>query len=277
MLNDKQNILDNNDFLNERKSAKNEIKYNRTKRINLLISVILSITIIAVIYLLLPVSNIYRIAVDGNIYLRSEDIIKDSGISTSSKYIFVNTTRVENNIKNNALIDECHVELLDDRIVRINVVEKKAIGYTFEENENVLVLADDSRLVLNKENLYLIEYVPLLEGFTKEQLILIEKNFSDVDYRLINEISEIHYYPLLKFQDHEIIMRDGNYMFTSVYGMNLINRYHSMASTYNDEINRCFYVEDISGNAYISACPWEPKEEEKNLDSTLDDAIGEDE
>lgn len=263
MLNDKFKILNNNDFLNERKNAKIVSKYEKSKRNLLILSVALSLIIIGALYLLLPVSNIGDINVDGNIYLNTEDIIKDSELIKTNKYIFVNKRTIEEKIKTNVLIDSCKVEKLDDRSIHISVKEKKIIGYTYEDEQSVLVVNDDSRIVLSKDNLYLIGCVPLIEGFDKDKLILIEKNLSDVDYRTINEISEIHYYPSLKFQDHEIIMRDGNYIFTSVYGLNLLNKYHDMASTISTDKHNCYYVEDISGNAYVSACPWEPAEEEE--------------
>ena len=263
MLEEKKKILNENEFLNERKNAKIISKFYKAKRLYLLLSVFLCLVLIGIVYFLTDYSNIFRISVDGNVYLKDEDIIELSGLSTSSKYLLTRKKSVENKIKNNNFIEDCDVELIDDRVVKITVKEKKAIGYTLENGENVLVLADDSRLNLNKDNIYLIEKVPLLEGFSKDQIILIGKNFVDVDYKMINEISEIHYYPSLKFQDHELIMRDGNYIFTSVYGINRINRYYDIVSSYSSKDNNCYYIEDISGNAYISACPWQSQDDNK--------------
>lgn len=261
MLNDKQKILNNNDFLNDRKNAKVVSSYNRAKRKNLIISVLLCLIIIGTFYLISDVSNIKGIEVKGNIYLNEEDIVSLSGLNSNSKYVFVNTQNVKDLINNETLIDACEVIKNEDKTITITVKEKKAIGYSFEDQKNVIILDDDSRIIVTKEKLYLINKLPLIEGFNKEQLILIEKNLKDIDYKIINEISEIHYYPNLKFQDHEIIMSDGNYIFTSVYGIDLISKYHNMASVYDDDKNRCFYIEDISKGAYTSACPWEPKEE----------------
>ena len=266
MLDEKKKILENNDFLNERKNAKILSKYDKAKRRNLILSVLIGLIIIGTLYLVLDVSNIKGISIDGNIYLKSEDIINLSGITTKNKYIFTSPSKVEENVKTNPLIDTCNVEKLDDQTIKITVTEKKPIGYTFEENENVLILSDDSRLILTKANLYLIEKVPLIEGFNKDKLILIEKNLVDVDYKMINEISEMHYFPALKFQDHEIIMRDGNYIFTSVYGLNLLNKYYDVVSSYDSSGFKCYYIEDISGNAYTSACPWQPIEEKEKKD-----------
>lgn len=277
MLNDKQNILDKNTFLNERKNAKIISKFERSKRLYLLLSVFICLVIISAIYFVSNKSNVKGIEVKGNIYLKTEDILKESGVTTSTKYLFTNTKNVENKLLSNPIIDTCEVKMMEDQTVLITVKEKKLIGYALEDDQNVLILADDSRVILTKANLYLIEKIPLIEGFSKDNIILIEKNLEDVDYKMINEISEIHYYPLLKFQDHEIIMRDGNYVFTSVYGLNRINMYYDIVSSYTDGTNKCYYIEDISGNAYTSACPWQPKIEEEIDDQqdSIDDDVDE--
>lgn len=271
MLNDKQKILNHNDFLNERKNARIVSNYEKSKRSFFILSIIISIAIIGTIYLLLDVSNIVSFSVKGNVYLDDDAIISLSGLSTSNKFLFTNVSKAQNNIKSNIIIDDCKLSLLDNQTVQIDVKEKKIIGYGYEDGNNVLILEDDSRFVLDKRTLYLIGKVPLIEGFNKDQILLLEKNLKDIDYKMINEVSEIHYYPNLKFQDHEIIMRDGNYIFTSVYGINLLNKYYDMVGSYTSEGNKCYYLEDISGNAYTTACPWEPIEEDVQVEDIDED------
>lgn len=273
MLDDKQKILDKNTFLNERKSAKLLTRFEKAKRLYLLLSVFLCLVIIGTVYLLLDVSNIYRIAIDGNVYLSEQDICELSGLSTSNKYIFVNSNSVAERIKTNELIETCTVEKLDNRLIKITVKEKKIIGY---DSENNLILVDGSKLPLTKANLYLLQAAPYIQGFDDEQLTLIEKRLKDIDYKSISEISEIHYFPQLKFQDHEIIMRDGNYIFTSVYGLDLLQQYFK-ASSYIEERYKCYYIEDVSRRIYTSACPWEPTIEEPANDSNTEETVEEDE
>lgn len=261
MLKEKQEILEKNTFLNDRKNAKALDKLNKAKRNYLILSVFLCIAIISTIYLLSSYSNIKKIDVEGNIYLTTDDIVETSGLKLDDKYIFINPTNVVAKVLTNPLVEECKVIKNDDYSISISIKEKKIIGYAFEEGNNVLILSDNSRIVLDKNNLYLITVSPLIEGFTGDQIILIEKNLEEVDHKMINEISEIHYYPELKFLDHEVIMRDGNYVFTSVYGLNLLNKYYSMVTSYESDKKNCYYIEDISGNAYMSACPWQPVEE----------------
>lgn len=278
MLNDKQKLLKDFSIIKEKRTARIE-SHNEKNRFKLFfLGILFCLILIAVTYLLSNNSNVSKILCAGNIYLNEEDIIELSGISLDDKYVFVNTNNAVNNIKKSLLIEDCTVEKKQDRTIEINIKEKKAIGYCFEDNENLLILSDDTRVPLNKQNLYLISKVPLIEGFTKEKIILIENNFNDLDVDMINEISEIHYYPQLKFQDHEVIMRDGNYVFTSVYGLKLINKYYDVVSSYHSDKNECYYVEDISGNIYLSACPWIPSEEENTKeDIETNDNIKDDE
>ena len=263
--NDSKKILDNTQFLNSRKNAKIISEFDKAKRFNFLLSIFLCLAIIATLYFISDISNIYRISVKGNYYLKDEDIIALSKLDTNDKYILSFPKIIEDRINKSPLIKSCKVNLLDGRLVQIVVDEYKIIGNTNENGQSVLVLENDDRYVLDKNNMYLIENVPLLEGFTNEGLILIEKNLVDVDKKMINEISEIHYYPLEKYCDHEIIMRDGNYVFSSVYGLERINYYYDVKASYITEKNVCYYIDDISKNAIMKACPWnESKVQETN-------------
>ena len=263
MLEEKKTLLDHNSFLSQRRKRKMLSISEKRKQHALILSVFLCLILIALTYFLSSISNIYRITVDGNNYLDDKDIIELSKLSTRNKYLLTIPATIEKRIKENPLIETCTVSLLDNSHVRINVIEKKIIGYVYNGQTSDLLLANDERIPLEKENMYLINKVPLIEGFTNEELIMLEKNFADCDYQIINEISEIHKYPDLKYQDVELVMRDGNYIFTSAYGLNILNRYYDLESSSARDRHSCYYFEDISGNAYVSACPWEKVEDNK--------------
>lgn len=262
MLENNKKTIDADAFIDSRrKEIINTKKIKSKLKIVVLIIFICSI-IVSAIYFASSYSNIKEIDIQGNVYIKDEDILELSGIDAYSKYLLTFVDNVTSRIKKNQIIDSCLVEKLDDRIVKITIKEKKIIGYAFEDDNNVLILDDNSRIVLDKTNLYLIEKVPLIHGFSKEDILLLIKQLENVDYKMINEISEIHYYPDLKYQNIELIMRDGNYIFTSAYGLDLLNRYYDIDSSIDSDRNNCYYFEDISGNAYMSACPWEPEIEE---------------
>ena len=259
-------MMDIESFLNTRRMQKVSDKNTKTRNLCLLLSVFLSLMIIAAIYFISDYSNIYRIVVNGNYYLSDEDIIKRCDISTDDKYVLTIPYLLEKKMKEEPLIESCDVRLMDNRLVSIEVVEKKQIGYSFENNQIVLIGENNERIALDNNNMYLINRLPYIEGFSNEDLVLIEKNMTECDKKLINEISEMHYYPELRYQNVELIMRDGNYIFTSPYGLKILNKYYDIESSYQSIGKSCYYFEDISGNAYTSACPWQQEEEKQQTD-----------
>lgn len=255
--NEIKELMENTTYVKNEKIKKEISRFNKSKRFCFVLGIILSLAIIIGIYFLLPVSNVFSISIKGNVYLEDKEIIKDSLLSTDDKFLLVNPIKVKENILQNKIIKDCEVKLVDNNLISIEVVENKIIGYMFMENESVLVLENNVKIALDNDNLYLINYVPLLEGFSNEDFILIGKNLKNIDYKMINEISEMHNYPDLKYQNVQIIMRDGNNIFASVYGLNILNSYYNIESSYASDDNHCIYFEDISQNAYVSACPWE--------------------
>ena len=272
MLEEKKDILSRNAFLNARENRRLEARYEHSRKLLFALSIFLSLAIICLIYYLLPVSRIYKINVEGNYYLSKDKVVELSGLSYDDRFLLSIPAVIEKKIMSDPLVSSCQVSLRDDRIVYIEIEENKIIGYAYENGKNVAILDNGNRIEIDKNNLYLIGKVPFMQGFSDDEIVTIAKELENVDKKMINEISEMHKYPQLKYQDIELIMRDGNYIFTSVYGLDIINMYYEMVSRLSSGENKCYYFEDISGNAYTSACPWQLVEET----GTQDDAQSED-
>jgi len=271
LLEDKKEILSKNIFLNNRKKARFLDRYEKSKRFIFFIGIILGFGLIVFTYLISDASKIYSISVEGNYYLSDEDIIEYSKLNSDNIYLFINNSRIEKQILNsNNLLSNCKLEKLDNNLIKINISEKKIVGYGYDENEDCLFLENGETIKLDSSNINLIAFVPMIEGFSKEDLILVNNNLAKLDSELINEISEIHYYPDLKYQNVEVIMRDGNYVFTNVYGLKILNNYYDIESSIDMNENRCFYFEDISGNAYTMACPWVKETDTSIIDETIE-------
>ena len=273
MLEEKEKIISKNILLNLRRNKKETTAYEKAKVLWCIVAVFLSLLLIGLIYFLSDASNIYHIDVEGNKYLSTQNIIEESKLTKNSKYILTIPFVVENRIKDNPLVEDCKVTLNDKRLVQIEVVEKKIVGYILENGLYELVTGNNEKISLNNDNLYLIGSVPLIEGFNEEDLITLERHLDKCDYSIINQISEIHSYPDLKFQNVELVMADGNYIFTSVFGMEILNKYFDIESSYISDRKQCYYFEDISGNAYTSACPWEKVEEEVQPEDTEEETV----
>lgn len=271
MLSDgRQEILDNNYYLNKVKDGRKKIKFDKDGSVVFIFAYIISLVIIIGLYLISPYSKVHELRIEGNHYLTDEEIIERANLS---KY-FLLTRPVDKakELKSDVLINNAEITMSNDNIVTLEVEEVKQIGYILEDDLTKLLLINDDRVVLDKENLHYIDKVPLIEGYTKEELLNVEKGFVDVDYKLINEISEIHKYPFSYDKEQmEVIMRDGNYCFLSIDGLPLLENYYSISSAIDKSKGyACAYFDEITNSAYISSCPWQIENDENILEEEID-------
>lgn len=263
----RQSILDNNYFLNKVKDGRKKDKFQDDKAKCFIIAFFISLVLIVGIYFLSPYSKTYRVVVKGNHYLKDEDIISKANLS---KYYLLTFPPVhEKELLKDPFINEVKINMLDGNIVSIDVVENKAIGYIYEDDVSKILLIDDSKVDITKDNIYLIEKVPLIEGYAKEELKKIERGFVDIDYTIINEISEIHKYPVsYDLEQMEVIMRDGNYCFMSSSGLKLLENYYSISSSIDrNKGHVCMYMDELTNSAYVSSCPWQQVEGTINIEN----------
>lgn len=263
--NGRQEVLANNYFLNKVKDGRKKIKFDRDGMAVFVIAIIISLAIIVGLYIISPYSKTFKVTVEGNHYLKEEDIVNKANLS--KYFLLTNPKEKEAELLSDPLIEEATISMHNGNIVSIEIKEVKQIGYILEDGESKLLLINDDRVTLNKDNLYLIDKVPLIEGYTKEELTKIEKGFENVDYKVINEISEIHKYPISYDNEQmEVIMRDGNYCFMSSTGLHLLENYYSISSAIDSSKGyACAYFDDLTNSAYISTCPWQIEEVQEEL------------
>lgn len=271
--NEKKELFNNNYLLNDIDNKKKEAKFAKDSLTVFIVAIICSLVGVAALYFVTPFSKTYKVVVKGNIYIKSEDIEREANPSKFFLLTFPN--KIEKTLEENPLIEDAEVKMLNGNIVSINVKEVKEIGYIFEDNEPRLLLVNDERITITKDNMYLIDKVPLITGYTKEELTRIEKGFRDVDYKIIDEISEIHKYPV-SYDDiqMEVIMRDGNYCFLSNTSIKLLENYYMISSSIDSSKgNVCAYFDDFTNSAYISSCPWQIENEEIKVDEEKENQI----
>ena len=263
----RKKILDNNYLLNKRKDARRKSAFTAARNSCFLIGIFLGLIFLLTIYFISDLSGVYHIAVEGNVYLNDEDIIKLSGISEGDKYLLIFPKGKERKLQSSPYIEEASITLLDDRLVQISVREVKQVAYLYEDGESRILLINGERVRLDSDNSYLIEKLPLLEGYSKEQISEILRGFKLIEYKTINEISEIHRYPFSYDENMmEVIMRDGNYCFVSWTGLNMLDEYYRIVSGLDPSLgNVCIYLDELTKSGYTSICPWqEPQDESIN-------------
>ncbi len=257
MLDDRERLLKKNPLFKIRKDKKEKSTLERAKRFLFPFLILFCLLLIGLIYYWSDASKVYRITVEGNDYLKDEEIIALSGLGEDSRFLSIVPSLVEKKIEKKPLIEEAKVSLLEGRLVKIAVKEKKIVAYVPENGMSVLVLEDGERVGLSRQEMYLIASAPIVQGFDERGMEQLVKQLAKLDRKMIAEISEIHAFPDLKYQNVELIMADGNFIFTSPEGLEILNHYFDIRSSYVSERYSCYYFEDISGNAYTSACPWE--------------------
>ncbi|MBR3228339.1 MAG: FtsQ-type POTRA domain-containing protein [Erysipelotrichaceae bacterium] len=255
----RKKVLDNNYLLNKRKDAHRKTVFTAIKNSCFLIGIFLGLICVITLYFVSDHSNIYHISVEGNVYLKDSDIIRLSGLDEGDKYLLTFPKSRERKLLSSPYIEEATVEMLDDRLVRITVKENKQVAYLFEDGESKILLANGERIVLDRSNYYLIEKLPLLEGYDKDGISEILRGFKQIEYETINEISEIHRYPFSYDENMmEVIMRDGNYCFLSWTGMKMLDEYYRIVSGIDTSLgNVCIYLDELTNSGYTSVCPWQ--------------------
>ena len=255
-----EEILDSNSYLNKRKKARKHIKFNKDKRKVFIFSFAVSFISLALIYFLSPFSDTSRVSILNNIYLNDEDIRESARVN--DKFLLNNPSAIKKRLSEHPLIKDVNVKLDNNRTVTITVEEEKLIGYIFEYNELYVVTADGSSMKIDDDSIYLIDNVPLIDGYSSDELKEISRGFRDTDPDVIKQISEIHKYPV-SYDDKqmEVIMKDGNYCFMSFLALDLLENYYAVSSSIDKTKGyACIYFDDFTNSAYASICPWQSTE-----------------
>ena len=263
--NSKQEILDRNYFLNKRKDAKKKTDFTGKKHRFFLLAVFMAFVLLAVLYFVSPYSCVYHVTAEGNRYYSDGEIRAISGINDTDRFLLVSTAKASGKLKKDPLIKNCEVIKKDGNVISINVEEYKMIGYIYEDGVPYVLLENDTRIELNKDNMKFIYEVPLIEGYTKEELLSLEKGFKDVPYEVIREMSEIHKYPFSYDEKMmEVIMKDGNYVFVSSIGLDLLNLnsyYTAVSKLELSDKKACVYLDEVTETMQYRKCPWEKEDE----------------
>ncbi|MBQ1509206.1 MAG: FtsQ-type POTRA domain-containing protein, partial [Erysipelotrichaceae bacterium] len=246
----KKEILKKNYFLNKRSDARKKNRFETVKHRCFLLAVVLGLLVIGALYWFSPSSKIYRISVTGNQVLEKRYILENSGISLDDRFLFFSSSKAVKKLESSPFIEKAEVTRRNGRLVEISVTEKKMIGYSYDAGKAVIIFADSSRLEMDRNTMYLIDRIPFISGFTKEQIDYIQMGFKSIESDTINEISEIHRYPFTYDENMmEVIMRDGNYVFTSTFGLHMLKSYYSILSSLDlHDDNVCIYLDEVTNS-----------------------------
>jgi cell division protein FtsQ len=190
-----------------------KLKEQRRRKANkrlILLLFLFFIMIIAVAYTQSPLSHVKTINVKGNKMYSSSDIIKETGLTTSTNIWKVKTDKVANLLKRLPEIKKANVSIHWPNTINIQVQEHKRIAYIEKASVYYPVL-DNGIILKNRKIEKLPVNSPILFSFN-EGPVLDEmiKGLQSLPNEILNSISEIHYFPKKTDQYHiSLFMNDG--------------------------------------------------------------------
>ena len=212
------------------------MKKNKKKKklniIKLLVFILIFYIIIYSIYSLLNM-KIRNIVIKGNTYLKDYEIIEQANIKDYPPMLTLNKNKTINKLKELDLISDATIKKSFDFTLTIEVVEKKIIL----EYDNNYYLSDGSKIkgsYLGTPTL--VNYVP--EGTLRKFL----NEMGNLDYDIINSISEIEYSPTKNsdgnITDEDIFifkMNDGMIVYISTDKLDIMNKYQKIYASLGDK------------------------------------------
>ena len=244
------------DIFDKKSNKKITSNFRKSKDNLLKIGLLVASILLIIAYNSLPVSKVKSISVEGNRYLNDNYIIEKSTVSNASNYYLTIPFIIQSKLNEIPLIESSTVSLDSNNHISINVVEKKAVGYRYEDEPYVL-FSDNTKTLLESEYLDIIAYVPIITGFSdEEQTRKLTTAFKNVDVSIIEDISEIKQYDLgYDSQGICVLMRNGGYFIANYRSLPMINKYYDIYNYLKDK-NQCIYADDSQETAYAKACPW---------------------
>ncbi len=224
------------------------------------------------LYMVSDLSKLKGYIIEGNYYVDDETIVDLLGIDNNNTRLFVFENRLENILNTHALIESTDISIDNQGILTIHITEKKIVGYRYID-EPELISRSGELIDMQQEFVQLVSMLPLIEGFemlpvktddnfddyelAQTSYYLLMENLGDLSVSNIEQISEIHQYKY-SYDDYGVlcVMKDGNYVYTSLDALSMLEKYNSVASHLPDKKN-CLYVDEITQNVSHQLCPEE--------------------
>lgn len=157
----------------------NTKKLEKKQKRNKIIRNLLLVTLIGtalVLLMLSPIFNIQTIEIVGNMQVSKEELLSLSGIKVDENIFKTNNIKIEQNIKQNAYINEVDVQKIIPNKVKIEVKEREP-SYMLEYGNGYVYINNQG---------YMLE----ISSIKKELPILIGISTSKEDYKAGNRLNE---------------------------------------------------------------------------------------
>ena len=174
-----------------RKTLKQRKKKKLKRKVKILFVVCL--LIILAFYLISDYSKVKSIHISGNSLTEKEEILEHITISQSSYYMFMNTHKIEKQIKLLPAIKEATVQCDWVGNIKIEVQEAQPIAYA-KINKDIYEINNIGNIIktTDQDRISLLKSLPYVSEFKEEKLLKqFAEGFKDVPTLMQNEISDI--------------------------------------------------------------------------------------
>lgn len=174
-----------------RKTLKQRKKKKLKRKVKILL--VLCLLIILAFYLISDYSKVKSIHISGNSLTEKEEILEHITISQSSYYMFMNTYKIEKQIKLLPAIKEATVQCDWVGNIKIEVQEAQPIAYA-KINKDIYEINNIGNIIktTDQDRISLLKSLPYVSEFKEEKLLKqFAEGFKDVPTLMQNEISDI--------------------------------------------------------------------------------------
>lgn len=174
-----------------RKTLKQRKKKKLKRKVKILL--VLCLLIILAFYLISDYSKVKSIHISGNSFTEKEEILEHITISQSSYYMFMNTHKIEKQIKLLPAIKEATVQCDWAGNIKIEVQEAQPIAYA-KINKDIYEINNIGNIIktTDQDRISLLKSLPYVSEFKEEKLLKqFAEGFKDVPTLMQNEISDI--------------------------------------------------------------------------------------
>lgn len=196
-------------------------KNKKIKKFFKLIGLLVILALISYLVINIKIKNIY---VKGNKILSDQEIIELAGIENYPKLFSISTSKMENKIKLNQVIEKVCVR--KNLFGRIDIEVKEYNILLKDEVDNGIYLSNNKKITMDEN----IIGIPSLINVVDENVLKsFLKKLNIIDKDVLSKISEIEYTP--NEFDKELFlfyMNDGNYVYININRLININKYEGM-------------------------------------------------
>ena len=252
------------DVFRAHKEKRSNESFMKWKKPLFVVAILLGLFVVVLTFVNNDSNRIKGVAVSGNHYLDTRYVTELGGVNMKQCYYLVNTSAIRKKLLENPFISDAKVTHAPNNVILLEIEEKQPFGYRYTEQAEVL-FTDGTIGELDSSNMGVVASIPLINGFLEDEAVhLLSNAFRELKRETIESISEVNQYEL-NYDDHtlEVYMDDGNYVFSSYYGLPMLNSYNDIVSQM-DEKGVCLFTDDGQKLAYRKVCPWNetPKQTE---------------